>query len=72
LDTQSRVAYAWQQGEQEGHKEGEQWKSAEILKLFEAGFSVEDIKDRLKAVILSSNSEKKAADTNSSLSPPNC
>jgi predicted transposase YdaD len=61
LDTQSRIVYAWQQGEKEGRKEGEkegrregekegeQWKSAEILKLFEVGCSAEDIKERLKA-----------------------
>jgi predicted transposase/invertase (TIGR01784 family) len=49
LDTQSRVVYAWQQGEQEGRKEGEQWKSAEILKLFDAGCSAEEIRERLMA-----------------------
>jgi hypothetical protein len=41
LDTQSRIVYAWQQGEQR--------KTAEILKLFEAGHSAEEIRERLKA-----------------------
>ncbi|MDR1148190.1 MAG: hypothetical protein LBK66_06110 [Spirochaetaceae bacterium] len=71
LDTQSRVVYAWQQGELQGRKDGEQQgrkdgeqqgeqrKTAEILKLFEAGCSAEDIKEQLKAAMLSSNSEKK-------------
>jgi predicted transposase/invertase (TIGR01784 family) len=45
LDTQSRIAYAWQQGEQQG----EQRKSAEILKLFETGHSAEEIRERLKS-----------------------
>jgi flagellar biosynthesis/type III secretory pathway protein FliH len=75
LDTQSRIAYAWQQGEEQGRKDGEQegrkdgekqgrkdgeqQKAAEILKLFEAGCSAEEIRERLKTAILSSNSEKK-------------
>jgi hypothetical protein len=59
LDTQSRIVYAWQQGEQEGRKDGEQRKAAEILKLFEAGCSAEDIKERLKTAIFSSTGEKK-------------
>jgi predicted transposase/invertase (TIGR01784 family) len=53
LDTQSRIAYAEREarkeGHKEGHKEGAQWKAAEILKLFEAGYSKEQIKERLKA-----------------------
>jgi hypothetical protein len=73
LDTQSRVVYAWQQGEQEGRKEGEQdgrreghrEEKLEILKLFDAGCSAEEIREQLKTSILSSNSEKKAADPNS-------
>ncbi|MDR1148934.1 MAG: hypothetical protein LBK66_09915 [Spirochaetaceae bacterium] len=64
LDTQSRVVYAWQQGEQEGRRE----EKLEILKLFDAGFSAEDIKEQLKTAMLSSNSEKKVTDTNSSFS----
>jgi flagellar biosynthesis/type III secretory pathway protein FliH len=73
LDTQSRIVYAWQQGEKEGrkegekegrkeghkqgrkqgrkqgHKEGRQEEKLEILKLFDAGCSAEEIKERLKA-----------------------
>jgi hypothetical protein len=53
LDTQSRIVYAWQQGEKEGRKEGEKEgrreEKLEILKLFDAGCSAEDIKERLKA-----------------------
>jgi hypothetical protein len=56
LDTQSRIVYAWQQGEKEGRQE----EKLEILKLFEAGCSAEDIKEQLKAAMLSSNSEKKS------------
>jgi predicted transposase YdaD len=67
LDTQSRIVYAWQQGEKEGRKDGEQEgrreghreEKLEILKLFDAGCSAEDIREQLKAAILSSNSEKK-------------
>jgi hypothetical protein len=41
LDTQSRIVYAWQQGRQE--------EKLEILKLFEAGHSAEEIRERLKS-----------------------
>ncbi|MDR1149910.1 MAG: hypothetical protein LBK66_14910, partial [Spirochaetaceae bacterium] len=75
LDTQSRVVYAWQQGELQGRKDGEQQgrkdgeqegrreghreEKLEILKLFDAGCSAEEIREQLKTAILSSNGEKK-------------
>lgn len=45
LDTQSRVAYARQDGERQGRQE----EKLEILKLFDAGYSAEEIRERLKA-----------------------
>jgi hypothetical protein len=38
-----------EEGIQKGRQEGEQRKAAEILKLFDAGYSAEDIRERLKA-----------------------
>jgi hypothetical protein len=45
LDTQSRVAYARQDGEKDGIRK----ERLEILKLFDAGYSAEEIRERLKA-----------------------
>jgi hypothetical protein len=45
LDTQSRIAYA----EREARKVARDESHMEILKLIEAGFTTEQIKERLKA-----------------------
>jgi hypothetical protein len=39
-----------EEGIQRGRREGEQRKATEILKLFDAGYSAEEIRERLKAV----------------------
>jgi hypothetical protein len=45
------------EGEKKGEKKGEQRKAAEILKLFEAGCSMEALKERLEAELAAAESK---------------
>jgi flagellar biosynthesis/type III secretory pathway protein FliH len=47
-----------QRGMQIGERSGEQQKAAEILKLFDTGYSMEEIRERLKADGTRSSNER--------------
>jgi hypothetical protein len=55
LATEWNMEDALRVREEEGEQRGEQRKAAEILKLFDAGYSVEEVRERFKAGVTRSN-----------------
>jgi hypothetical protein len=55
LATEWNMEGALRVREEEGEQRGEQRKATEVLKLFDAGYSMDEVRERLKAGVTHSN-----------------